>query len=97
MATGDLAQFQTAATAHAKLLKKVITEAKELRSYWDKLGLPGAENAAAPLSNADLTNYATLCSMLQDFSDSVAVAAADRRGVIERLATNPISLQTKIS
>lgn len=97
MATGDLAQFQTAAMAHAKILKKLITEAKELRAYWDKLGLPGSEAATAPLVNNDLINYATLCGILQDLADNVAVAAADRRGVIERLATNPISMQVKIS
>lgn len=97
MAVGDLAQFQTAAAAHAKLLKKLITEAKELRSFWDKIGLPGTESATAPLANADLTNYATFCTTLQDMVDNVAVAAGDRRAVIERLATNPISMQVKIS
>lgn len=95
--TGDLASFQSAAQAHAKLLKKLVTEARELRAFWDKMALPGAETATGPLSNTDLTNYATLCSTLQDFNDNVLVPAADRRGVIERLATNPISLQTKIA
>lgn len=97
MATGDLALFQSAAVAHAKLLKKIVTEAKELRAFWDKTALPGIENATAPLANADLINYATLCSVLQDFCDSVAVSAGDRRQVIERIATNPISVQVKIA
>lgn len=97
MATGDLAKFQDAATQHAKMFKKLVTEGKELRAFWDKLALPGAETATSPLINTDLANYATFCSILQDFCDNVAVSAADRRQVIERIATNPISVQVKIS
>lgn len=97
MATGDLALFQSAAQAHAKMLKKLVTEAKELRSFWDKMALPGSETATLPVANADLANYATFCGALQDLFDNVAVPAADRRAVIERVATNPISVQVKIT
>ena len=91
MAAGDLAVFQTAAVEHAKKVKQLMHEAKMLRNYWDKIGLPGTETATAPLANADLINYATLCSALQDFADNVAVLPGDRRGVIERVATTAIT------
>ena len=87
MAAGDLAVFQTAAVEHARAFKRALHEAKMLLDLWDKLALPGSETAAAPLSNTDLTNYATLCAVLQDLADNVAVTAADRRGVIERVGT----------
>ena len=89
-ATGDLAVFQTAAVLHAQRLKVLISDAKQLRAYWDKVGLPGAESATAPLATADLTNYATLLSTLQDMMDNVAVSAGDRRGVMERVATKGV-------
>lgn len=91
MAVGDLQYFQNAAVVHAQQLKKLVTQAKELRAYWDKLSLPGSETAQAPLVNNDLSNYATLCSVLQDLVDNVAVSAGDRRSVIERVAIRPIS------
>lgn len=91
MAAGDLQYFQNAAVVHAQNLKKLITQAKELRAFWDKMALPGSDTAQAPLANADLANYATLCSVLQDFADNAAVSAGDRRSVMERIATKPIS------
>ena len=91
MASGDLAKFQNSATILAQNLKKVITQAKELRSFWDKIGLPGTETAALPLTNTDLTNFATLLQTLQDFSDNIAVTAGDRRAIFERVATTPVS------
>ena len=90
MATGDLAVFQTAATAHAQRLKILIADARQLRSYWDKLALPGAEAATAPLATADLTNYATLLGVLQDRMDNVAVAGGEGRGGMERVATRAV-------
>ena len=90
MATGDLAAFQTAAIAHAQKLKFLVAEARQLRAYWDKLGLPGSESATTPLATADLTNYATLVGVLQDLMDNVAVSAGDRRGVMERVATRAV-------
>lgn len=86
----DLESFQTAATLHAQRLKALTADAKQLRAHWDKLGLPGAASAAAPLTNDDLANYATLCSVLQDFMDNVSVSAGDRRGVMERVASKPV-------
>ncbi len=92
MAAGDLQNFQASAVLHAQSLKKLITQAKELRAFWDKLNLSGSsDSAAAPLINNDLANYATLCSALQDFSDNIAVAAGDRRGIFERIASTPVS------
>ena len=92
MAAGDLQRFQTDAVVHAQNLKKLVTQAKELRAFWDKLNLTASsDNAQAPLLGSDLANYATLCSSLQDFSDNIAVAAGDRRGIFERIATTPIS------
>ena len=90
MATGDLAIFQTAAVQHAQRLKLLLEDARMLRAYWDKLGLPAGESATAPLATADLTNYATLAGVLQDLMDNVAVSAADRRGVMERVATKAV-------
>lgn len=90
MATGDLAIWQAAAVLNAQRLKFLVAEAKQLRATWDKLALPGTETAAAPLANTDLSNYATLLNVLQDFMDNVSVAAADRRGVMERVATRPV-------
>lgn len=90
MATGDLAIFQTAAVLHAKRLKLLVEDARQLRAYWDKLALPGTESATAPLSNTDLTNYATLASALQNLMDGTLVTAADRRGVMERVATTAV-------
>lgn len=91
MATGDLAKFQAAAQDHARMMKKVLDQAREIRTYWDKLGLPGGEVATTPLVNNDLINYATFCSILQDLADNVQVSAGDRRAVIERVASTPIS------
>ena len=90
MASGDLAVFQTAATLHAQRLKMLISDAKQLRACWDKLGLPAGESATAPLATNDLTNYATLAGVLQDLMDNVAVSAGDRRGVMERVATKAV-------
>ena len=89
--TGDLAFFQTAAVLHAARLKQLVSDAKALRAYWDKIGLPGVESATNPLTNNDLANYATLLSTLQDYMDNVAVSAGDRRGVMERVATKPVT------
>ena len=94
MAAGDLVIFQSAAVNHAQSLKRLITQAKELRAFWDKIALPGAETATAPLSNTDLANYATLCNVLQDLMDNVAVTAGDRRAILERVATLPVTRPT---
>jgi|SRR6266853_2682438 len=92
MASGDLAKFQNSSIIHAQNLKKIITQAKELRAFWDKLALVSSpDTAAAPLLNSDLANYATLLQTLQDFADNVAVTAGDRRAIFERIATTPIS------
>lgn len=89
---GDLKQFRIAAVQHATDLKRLLTQAKELRDFWDKLNCVGSADAVdAPLVKADLDNYATLLGALKDFADNVAVAAADRRGIIERVGTNPVS------
>ena len=92
MASGDLQYFHNAAVVHAQNVKKLVSQAKELRAFWDKLDLFNSlDTAQAPLVNNDLSNYASFCSVLQDLMDNVAVAAADRRGVVERVATTPVS------
>lgn len=91
MAAGDLQYFQNAAVVHAQALKKVVTQARELRAFWDKLALPGGDTAQAPLINTDLINYATLCSTLQDYCNNLPIVAGDREAIIERIATRAVS------
>ena len=96
MAANDLKIFQNNAAQHARDLKNLVTQGQELLSYWQKLdlsndanGIPG--EVLSPLVKADLANYVNLCSALVDFCDNVQVSAGDRRGVIERVGTQPIS------
>ena len=92
MAIGDLKQFHIEAVLHAKNLKKLLNQGKELRDFWDKTDcLNNADAVGAPVVKNDLINYATLLEKLKDFADNVAVSAGDRRAVIERVATTPVS------
>jgi hypothetical protein len=92
MAAGDMKHFVSAAADLAKDIKRVTNKAKELRDFWDKLDLLNNDDAIElPLTKGDMTNMATLCTALQNFCDNVAVTAADRRQVIERVGTQPFS------